>query len=70
MATKAPDRVAENFRVVSYSTAKGCAAAFYPETNVLVPLGHKADISGTPASRLLVVRLVALADAPVPAGVR
>lgn len=63
------DRVAENFRVVQYDTAKGCAAAYYPETNVLVPLGHKADISGTPASKSLVVRLVARADAPVPAAV-
>ncbi len=60
------DRVAENFRLVSYSTARGCAAAYYPETNVLVPLGHKADISGTPASKSLVIRLVARADAPVP----
>ena len=31
------DRRAENFRIVSYSTPKGCAAAYYPETNVLVP---------------------------------
>ncbi len=60
------ERVAENFRVVPYETARGCAAAYYPETNVLVPLGHKADISGTPASKSLIVRLVARADAPVP----
>ncbi|MFC3688948.1 FdhF/YdeP family oxidoreductase [Aquipuribacter hungaricus] len=63
------ERRAENFRVVSYSTARGCVASYYPETNVLVPLGHKADISGTPASKSVVVRLEARADAPVPAGV-
>jgi anaerobic selenocysteine-containing dehydrogenase len=64
------ERVAENFRVVAYSTARGCVASYYPETNVLVPLGHKADISGTPASKSVVVRLVPRADAPVPVTVR
>ena len=63
------ERRAENFRVVSYSTARGCVASYYPETNVLVPLGHKADISGTPASKSIVVRLEPRADAPVPASV-
>ena len=31
-------RRAEKFRVVAYRTAQGCAAAYFPETNVLVPL--------------------------------
>ncbi len=39
---------AERFRVVSYPTALGCAAAYYPETNALVPLDSQADESGTP----------------------
>ncbi len=60
------ERRAENFRVVAYSTARGCVASYYPETNVLVPLTHKADISGTPASKSIVVRLEPRADAPVP----
>ncbi|KNH14959.1 hypothetical protein ACU18_17900 [Arthrobacter sp. ZBG10] len=51
------ERRAENFRIVSYSTPKGCAAAYYPETNVLVPLESVADTSGTPTSKSVVVRL-------------
>lgn len=51
------ERTAEGFRVVHYPTARGCAAAYYPETNVLVPLDATADTSNTPASKSLVVRL-------------
>jgi anaerobic selenocysteine-containing dehydrogenase len=51
------ERRAESFRIVSYSTPKGCAAAYYPETNVLVPLDSVADTSGTPTSKSVVVRL-------------
>ncbi|MFI6683474.1 FdhF/YdeP family oxidoreductase [Streptomyces sp. NPDC050485] len=50
------ERRAPGFRVVHYPTARGCAAAYYPETNVLVPLGSTADISNTPASKSVVVR--------------
>ncbi|MBK5997127.1 hypothetical protein JHN53_37210, partial [Streptomyces sp. MBT58] len=46
----------EGFRVVHYPTARGCAAAYYPETNVLVPLGSTADTSNTPASKSVVIR--------------
>ncbi|WP_113716897.1 FdhF/YdeP family oxidoreductase [Arthrobacter dokdonensis] len=56
------DRRAPDFRVVAYSTPVGCAAAYYPETNVLVPLDSTADVSGTPTSKSVVVRLE-----PVPA---
>ncbi len=51
------DRRAPDFRVVAYSTPVGCAAAYYPETNVLVPLDSKADVSGTPTSKSVVIRL-------------
>ncbi|MEU9038780.1 FdhF/YdeP family oxidoreductase [Streptomyces sp. NPDC048352] len=50
------ERRAPGFRVVHYPTARGCAAAYYPETNVLVPLGSTADTSNTPASKSVVVR--------------
>ncbi|MFC9860744.1 MULTISPECIES: FdhF/YdeP family oxidoreductase [unclassified Streptomyces] len=50
------ERRAAGFRVVHYPTARGCAAAYYPETNVLVPLGSTADTSNTPASKSVVVR--------------
>ncbi|MFJ4773899.1 FdhF/YdeP family oxidoreductase [Streptomyces uncialis] len=51
------ERRADGFRVVHYPTARGCAAAYYPETNVLVPLDATADTSNTPASKSVVVRL-------------
>ncbi|GGU84045.1 formate dehydrogenase [Streptomyces albospinus] len=55
--TDGSERRAPGFRVVHYPTARGCAAAYYPETNVLVPLDHTADISNTPAAKSVVVRL-------------
>jgi molybdopterin-dependent oxidoreductase alpha subunit len=51
------ERRAPGFRLVPYPTARGCAAAYFPETNVLVPLDATADGSNTPASKSLVVRL-------------
>ncbi|HVV31308.1 MAG TPA: FdhF/YdeP family oxidoreductase [Mycobacteriales bacterium] len=53
------DRVAEHFRVIGFPTARGCAAAYFPETNALVPLDSQADRSGTPTSKAVVVRLAA-----------
>ncbi|GLF98553.1 FdhF/YdeP family oxidoreductase [Streptomyces yaizuensis] len=53
------ERRAPGFRVVHYPTARGCAAAYYPETNVLVPLDSTADTSNTPASKSVVVRFEA-----------
>ncbi|GAA1963121.1 FdhF/YdeP family oxidoreductase [Microbacterium deminutum] len=51
------ERRAESFRIVGYATPRGNAAAYYPETNVLVPLDSVADVSGTPTSKSVVVRL-------------
>ena len=51
------ERRAENFRLVSYDTPTGCIAAYYPETNPLVPLDSQALDSGTPTSKWVVVRL-------------
>ncbi len=50
-------RRAERFRVVAYPTAAGCAAAYFPETNVLVPLDATAAVSNTPVSKSVVIRL-------------
>jgi formate dehydrogenase major subunit len=52
-----PDRVLRKFRVVSYPSARGCAAAYFPEANVLVPLGSAAEGSNTPTSKSVVVRI-------------
>jgi len=54
---KEPDRVLRNYRIVSYPTAKGCAAAYFPEANVLVPLDSVAEGSNTPVSKAVVIRL-------------
>ncbi|MEK0097110.1 FdhF/YdeP family oxidoreductase [Streptomyces sp. A475] len=51
------ERRAENFKVVAYPASRGSAAAYYPETNVLVPLDSVADISNCPTSKGVVVRL-------------
>ncbi|GAA3912196.1 FdhF/YdeP family oxidoreductase [Microbacterium invictum] len=51
------ERRAEQFRLVPYSTPHGNAAAYYPETNVLVPLESVADVSGTPTSKAVIIRL-------------
>ena len=48
----------DGFRIVAYPTARGCAAAYYPETNPLVPLRSVAKRSNTPTSKSVVVRLV------------
>ncbi|MGW2209694.1 FdhF/YdeP family oxidoreductase [Streptomyces sp. NPDC001781] len=64
------ERRAENFEVVSYPAAKGSAAAYYPETNVLVPLDSVADVSNQPTSKGIVVRLEPVGDRSRPAPVR
>jgi molybdopterin-dependent oxidoreductase alpha subunit len=51
------DRVLRNLRIVAYPTARGCAAAYYPEANVLVPLASAALRSNTPVSKAVIVRL-------------
>jgi molybdopterin-dependent oxidoreductase alpha subunit len=50
-------RRAPRFRLVVYATPKGCVAAYYPETNPLIPLDSQAEESGTPTSKWVVVRL-------------
>ena len=52
-----PDRVLRGFRAVSFPTARGCAAAYFPEANVLVPLDSTALESNTPVSKAVVIRL-------------
>jgi molybdopterin-dependent oxidoreductase alpha subunit len=51
------ERRATGFRVVGYPSARGCAAAYFPEANVLVPLDSTAAGSNTPTSKSVVIRL-------------
>ncbi|MEU4466132.1 FdhF/YdeP family oxidoreductase [Streptomyces sp. NPDC024017] len=53
------ERRAPAFRTVAYPTPRGCCAAYFPETNVLVPLDSTAEVSNTPTSKSIVVRLEA-----------
>lgn len=51
------ERVAPKFIVVPYPIPKGCAATYFPETNVLVPIRSTALKSNTPTSKSVVIRV-------------
>jgi anaerobic selenocysteine-containing dehydrogenase len=50
-------RTAKDFTLVKYDIPRGCAAAYYPETNDLIPLSSVADKSNTPAYKSVVISL-------------
>jgi molybdopterin-dependent oxidoreductase alpha subunit len=50
-------RRAERFVVVSFLLPRRCAAAYFPEANVLVPVGSYAEGSRTPTSKSIVITL-------------
>jgi molybdopterin-dependent oxidoreductase alpha subunit len=56
------ERVARHFAVVAYSIPPRCAATYFPEANVLVPLRSVADKSNTPASKSVVISIRPSAD--------
>lgn len=49
------ERVARDFRVVPYDIPRGSIAGYYPELNVLVPLGSAGEESDTPTSKSIMV---------------
>ncbi len=51
------ERVARSFRVVPYSIPSRCAATYFPEANVMVPVNYFADKSHTPASKSVVISI-------------
>jgi hypothetical protein len=51
------ERHAPGFTVYPYELPRRCAAAYFPETNVLVPLDHVAERSNTPASKSIVITI-------------
>jgi molybdopterin-dependent oxidoreductase alpha subunit len=59
------EREAKRFLLVEYDIPAGCLAAYYPETNALVPLDHHAIGARTPASKAIPVRLRPSADIPL-----
>lgn len=50
-------RVARKFIVVPYDIPRRCAATYFPETNVLVPIDSVAQVSNTPTSKYIVIRV-------------
>ena len=46
------------FRVTTYNIPAGCAGAYYPEANALLPLGHYAKGSKTPAAKSIPIRIL------------
>ena len=42
---------------MAYPTPLGCAAAYYPETNVLIALDHHGSGAQTPAAKAIPIRL-------------
>jgi anaerobic selenocysteine-containing dehydrogenase len=50
-------RMAFDFQLVPYEIPRGNLAAYYPEANVLVPIGSVAERSNTPTYKSIVVSL-------------
>ena len=51
------ERLAEKFKVVKYPIPPKCCATYFPETNVLVPIGSVAEKSNTPTSKFIKITL-------------
>ncbi len=59
-------RCVRGFALVPYDIPRGNLAAYYPETNPLVPLSAVAEGAGTPTSKSIPVLLKAAAATPAP----
>ena len=57
------DRRLGGLKLIGYQLPRGTVAGYYPECNVLVSLAHHDELSKTPASKSVPVRIEA--DAPV-----
>jgi molybdopterin-dependent oxidoreductase alpha subunit len=55
LSTDGIERRVEGFRLVAYAIPRGNLAAYYPETNPLVPLTRFGDGTGTPTSKSIPV---------------
>ena len=51
------ERVARKFIIVPFSIPEQCTATYFPETNVLVPIGSTADKSNTPTSKMIILKV-------------
>jgi molybdopterin-dependent oxidoreductase alpha subunit len=53
------DRRLGGLKLTAYKLPRGTIASYYPECNVLVPVSHHDELSGTPASKSVPVRVEA-----------
>ena len=51
------ERVAHKFIIIPFNIPEQCTATYFPETNVLVPIGSTADKSNTPTSKMVIIKL-------------
>ena len=51
------ERTAREFEVVPYDIPRRCAATYFPEANVLVPVRYVAEKSNTPVSKSVVISI-------------
>ena len=58
------ERLAPRFKAVVYDLPRGNCAAYFPEANVLIPLGKTARLSNQPSAKLIPVT-IAPATSPV-----
>ncbi|MCX6290375.1 MAG: FdhF/YdeP family oxidoreductase [Bacteroidetes bacterium] len=56
------ERKAHRFIVIAYDIPERCTATYFPETNVLVPIGSTAEKSNTPTSKSVVIRIRKVLD--------
>jgi molybdopterin-dependent oxidoreductase alpha subunit len=59
-------RCARGFRVVAYDLPRGCAAAYFPEANALVPVASYAEGSRTPGYKSLEISIARAAPRASP----
>jgi len=50
-------RTVQRWKIVEYSIPQGCAAAYFPEANPLVPLESVAKKSNTPTSKAILITI-------------
>ncbi|HJY30586.1 MAG TPA: FdhF/YdeP family oxidoreductase [Pyrinomonadaceae bacterium] len=58
------ERIARGFTIVPYDIPRGCAATYFPEANVLVPVRSVAEKSNTPASKSVVISIRPVTEEP------
>jgi len=56
------ERIARSFSVVPYDIPRRCAATYFPESNVLVPIRSVAEKSNTPTSKSVVINVRPVAE--------